>query len=385
MTLSPEILERCLEVRRDLHRTPELSGRESATANRIRDELARLQPDRLATGVGGHGILASFEGEGRGPEVLLRCELDALPIDEAQDAPHASRVPGVSHKCGHDGHMATMLAVASDLARRRPGTGRVTVLFQPAEETGQGAARMLAEPVLRESPPDFVLAFHNLPGFPLGTVVLRDDLFALGSLGADLRFQGQESHAAEPELGVSPVAAIAEVATRLPTLAAPGPETPAGGAVTITHLRVGEPAFGMSPAFGRLLATFRCETREGLSRFRAATAALATQTAGRHRLKHELTWHEEFPPTRCDPTVVSLVETCGRDLGLPVLRAADPFRWSEDFGHFTSAVPGALFGLGAGVDHPSLHHPDYDFPDALIEIGGNVLLRVVRGITSPPT
>ncbi|MBZ0269636.1 M20/M25/M40 family metallo-hydrolase, partial [bacterium] len=198
-SLHAETVERGVALRHELHRAPELSNEERGTAELIRRAVAEWSPDRLHTGVGGHGVLVGFDGPGPAPHILLRCELDALPIDETAALSHGSQRAGVSHKCGHDGHMATMVTVAGHLARRRPASGRVSLLFQPAEETGEGAARVRADPVLRDAPPDFALAFHNLPGFPLGSVVVRDDTFAFGSVGADLRLHGAESHAAEPE------------------------------------------------------------------------------------------------------------------------------------------------------------------------------------------
>jgi amidohydrolase len=382
MTLDRGVLERCVRLRHELHRIPERSNDESRTAERLCSELSRLGPDWLITGIGGYGILVGFDGPGSGPNVLLRCEMDALPVQETVNLPHASQSPGVSHKCGHDGHMATAVAVASHVAYQRPSIGRISVLFQPAEETGEGAARALAEPAIRESPPDYVLALHNLPGFPKGDVVVRDDLFAFGSIGAEVRFHGAESHAAEPERGRSPAAAVAETIQALGALTCIGSALRGAGVVTIVHVRVGEPTFGTSPGHGQILATFRAPTRRGLQEFQEATLLLVDEIAATYKLCPELAWREEFPPTLCDPGVVSLIEACARELELTVTRLEEPFPWSEDFGHFTRSIPGALFGLGAGTGHAPLHHPAYDFPDDLIGIGAELMLRVIRTITS---
>jgi metal-dependent amidase/aminoacylase/carboxypeptidase family protein len=131
-----------------------------------------------------------------------------------------------------------------------------------------------------------------------------------------------------------------------------------------------------------VLATLRAATPGALRTLREATEELARDLAARHGLRAELAWREEFPPTEGHPGVVSLVDASARELGLAVTRPNDPFPWSEDFGHFTSATPGALFGLGAGTAHPALHHPAYDFPDELIPIGSALLLRIIRRITS---
>jgi amidohydrolase len=386
MTAEPDhtLVTDCVALRHELHRTAELSGEEAATAALLRDRLRALGPDRLQTGIGGHGVLAVFEGDRPGADVLLRCETDALPIADPDDLPHASRRPGVAHKCGHDGHMAIAAAVAASLAHRRPEAGRVTLLFQPSEETGEGAARVLDDPALRGTPADFAVALHNLPGFATGTLVLRDGPFAFASVVADIRFRGVESHAAEPEKGKSPAALVAETIGALLRLGAPDRIPPDVGAVTVAHARLGEPAFGTSPGAGRVGATLRARSEEELTRLREETARLVDGLPYEPGLSGHLEWRESFPATVCDPAVNKRIEECARALGRAVHRPAEPFRWSEDFGHFTARTRSALFGLGAGVDHPALHRPEYDFPDELVGIGAALMERVVRSLAESP-
>ncbi|WP_010141574.1 M20/M25/M40 family metallo-hydrolase, partial [Oceanicola sp. S124] len=145
--LSSQDLEELTLWRQDLHRHPELSGQEAGTAETVRAMLQDTAPDRIVTGLGGDGVAAVYEGRGAGPSVLFRCELDALPItEENPDLPHRSLVPGVAHLCGHDGHMAILAATARWLGRNRPVRGRLVLLFQPAEEDGAGAARVIGDP-----------------------------------------------------------------------------------------------------------------------------------------------------------------------------------------------------------------------------------------------
>jgi amidohydrolase len=336
-------------------------------------------------GIGGNGLAARWDGGLPGRRVLIRCELDALPIADDDRMPHASRTPGVAHKCGHDGHMAMVVAAAARFAERPAAAGSVTALFQPAEETGQGGERVLADPAFAGLEPDVALAVHNLPGFPLGSVVLRDDLFAFGSVGTEIRFTGAESHAAEPERGKSPASAVATTIQVLQLFAAPDYLPPESGAVTVTHARLGEPSFGTSPGEGTVLATLRSGTGEGLAELRNAIETLVAEVSGDHGVRARIAWREPFPATRNDAGVVRRVEACARELGLEIVRPAAPFRWSEDFGHFTARFPGALFGLGAGEGHPPLHHPDYDFPDELIGIGADLLAGVARALAAERT
>lgn len=199
------------DLRRALHRAPELSGAEAETAARIAVEMTQLGADRLETGIGGHGILAVFDGPAPGPLVVLRAELDALPIEERSGVAHTSKVPGQGHLCGHDGHMAILVCVARVLARTRPERGSVALLFQPAEETGAGARAMLRDDRIACLAPARIFALHNLPGLSLGHAALGDGPVACASCGMRLRLEGRTAHASQPETGLSPRAALGDL------------------------------------------------------------------------------------------------------------------------------------------------------------------------------
>jgi amidohydrolase len=150
MFLSNNDIVEIVAWRQKLHSMPELSGNESRTAGEVAGLLA-AGADRIVTGLGGHGVAAVYQGAQPGPSVMLRAELDGLPIEELTDLPYRSGTPGKAHLCGHDGHMAILAAVARSLERQRPGRGRAVLLFQPAEEDGSGAESVLADPVSRRS------------------------------------------------------------------------------------------------------------------------------------------------------------------------------------------------------------------------------------------
>lgn len=161
------------EFRRLLHRFPEVSRDESATAQRILDALAPLRPTQVLSGLGGHGVAAVFDSGLAGPTVLFRAELDALPIHEISDAPWRSTVAGKGHLCGHDGHMVMLLALGRLISRKPVAQGRVVLMFQPAEEDGSGARAVIADPAFAEIAPDWAFAIHNEPGRPFGFVATR--------------------------------------------------------------------------------------------------------------------------------------------------------------------------------------------------------------------
>jgi amidohydrolase len=188
--------------RRALHREPELSGQEEATARRVEAVLAATRADRIIKGLGGHGVAAVYEGAAPGPTVMFRAELDALPIEEITGLPYRSAMPGKAHLCGHDGHMATLAALARRLGRERPGCGRAVLLFQPAEENGAGAAAVLADPRFHAIAPVHAFALHNLPGLPFGHVALDQGPVNCASRGVGVVLAGKTAHASMPEHGV---------------------------------------------------------------------------------------------------------------------------------------------------------------------------------------
>lgn len=375
-TLTNEAVVRLVELRHRLHRTPELAGREAHTAAVVGEWLAALRPDDLQRGLGGHGVLATFRGASNGPGVLIRAELDALPIAESLDLPYASRNEGCAHKCGHDGHMAVLAGVALQLAEFPLRAGSISLLFQPAEETGEGALRVLDDLRRRPVPLDFALAIHNLPGFEPAKVLVREGTFALASVGAEVEWSGRESHAGEPEKGLSPASALAATLQAI----AEDSSAEADEFVTAGYARLGTPGFGTSPGSAVLHATLRAPSDERLATREAAFRRTVEAISTRSRVPVKLAWCERFPATVCDPGVVRVAAENASAQDLNVESMAQPFRWSEDFGHFLRRIPGALIGLGAGRDHPGLHDPAYDFPDSLIPVGARLLGATARDL-----
>ncbi|MEX1025769.1 MAG: amidohydrolase [Planctomycetota bacterium] len=367
-------------LRHQLHRLAEPSGDEQRTARAVADELERLSCGNVTKGVGGHGVLAEIASPKDGPTVLLRADLDALPLDDDPALSYASERGGVAHRCGHDGHMTMALGVARAFATEPPARGRVVFGFQPAEETGAGARALIEDERFRPFTPDVVLATHNLPGYELGHVVLRDGIFASASRGLCVRLVGRSSHASEPAAGKSPVQAAASLAQALAAMPQDATALEEGAQLTIVGLLVGGARYGTSPGVARVMATLRSHHESTMDRLAERAVALARGLAAAHGLEVEIGWTDEFPATPTDSRVVDRLERVALGLGRTVERPADPFPWSEDFGHFSSRWPGALFGLGSGVDQPRLHTEGFDFPDALLEPGAEYLTACVRSL-----
>jgi amidohydrolase len=364
-------------IRHRLHSQAELSEHESATAALIGDYLKQQSPDKLIIGLGGHGLAAIYEGKKPGPRILIRCELDGLPITETTALDYASKNRGAAHKCGHDGHMTILLGLSRLFKKVRPANGSVVLLFQPSEENGRGAGRVIDDPQFREITPDYVFALHNLPGFERHQIIVREGVFASASKGLIIKLHGATSHAAEPQKGRSPAPAAAALIQNLSSAVQYHTALEAAAKVTIIHARVGEIAFGTSPGEGEVMATLRAHDEEVMEKLSKQCAALAEHIAGTYELKYELQWVEPFPSTVNDGNCVELIIECADELALDVHKPATPFPWSEDFGHFTALCPGAMFGLGSGLNHPALHHPDYDFPDDLIETGVKMFKDII--------
>jgi amidohydrolase len=370
-----------IELRRELHAHPELSGAEVNTARRIEKFFEPLGPDLVLTGLGGHGLAIVFSGAEPGPTVLLRCDMDALPIQELNDFPHRSRVKGISHKCGHDGHMAILASVGTTLAAKRPVCGRAVLLFQPAEEDGTGAQAVLGDPRFSQIEPDFVFALHNLPGFPLGEVILREGTICCASLGITVNLLGTAAHAAQPETGRSPAEAMCRIIEEMEELPGRIEAKDQFHLSTVVGARLGtEVAFGTLPGVATVMATVRSETEAAMNEMVERAENLVSREAARSGLEWQVDYSDGFPATMNTEAAINTVRRVAS--GQPVRFVESPFPWSEDFGHFTAHTEGALFGLGAGENVPELHNPAYDFPEELLPLGKAVFLNILKDILS---
>jgi amidohydrolase len=379
MATEQDEISRLVSFRRALHRGPELSGQEARTVSEVEAFTRASGPDQVVRALGGHGLALLYVAEEPGPTIMIRAELDALPIAETGTMDWRSSIPGKGHLCGHDGHMAILSGLALRLGRRRPARGRVVLLFQPAEEDGSGAAAVIADPRFPSIKPDFAFSLHNLPGLPLGHAVIEPGPANCASVGMRLAFSGRTAHAAEPDKAVSPAMTIARLVPALSALGTGGALDEGFRLVTITHLTMGEPAFGITPGAGELWVTLRCLTDDGMAALKAGALALAEAEVRAVGLALSVSWHDDFAASRNDPEATSLMRAALSAAGVPVI-PGEPMRASEDFGRFGATARSAMFWLGAGETHPALHAPDYDFPDSLIAPGIAAFERVIRDI-----
>jgi amidohydrolase len=380
VTLTNQDIVELTEWRRNLHQHPEISNEEERTAKEVVNFLESTGPDRVLTGLGGHGVAAIYESGMIGPTVMFRSELDALPIHEVSGARHSSLVPGKSHMCGHDGHTAILAALGRQLGRRRPARGRVVLMFQPAEETGNGAAGVVADPRFGEIAPDFAFLLHNLPGVPLGEVRLKSGVVNCASRGMRIMLAGKTAHSSMPETGVSPMMAVSELMPALPALGHGTFADDNFSMVTITHATMGEAVFGIAPGHAEVWATLRTKRNDLMASLCAAAEAVVTSIADKNLLSAQYDYHETFVASVNAPEAVEQLRLALDEERIVHAQDNLPMRASEDFGVFGHNAASAMFFLGAGEQHPALHNPDYDFPDDLIPIGSRVFMRTLRNL-----
>ncbi|MFU8812117.1 MAG: amidohydrolase [Balneolaceae bacterium] len=372
--------EALISLRKTLHQQPDLSGQEGATAALVKKELQKTDPDQLLTGVGGQGMVAIYNGKEpqRGCRVMLRCELDGLPITEETGLDYASAKDGTMHACGHDGHMAILLGVARYLKENRPEKGVVLLVFQPAEETGEGAGWMLNDPAFQELEIDRAFALHNLPGYEENTVHLRNGTFACASVGVDVQFKGSSSHAAHPEQGLNPSRIMAETILELQKSFDRLTEKESFERGAITFVQLGERAFGMNPGSGAMGMTIRAETDEELESIYIDVESHLHRAAERFDGEVSFSKAEPFAATINEDEGVEVVEQAAKALSIDCHYKEVPFGWSEDVGMFREKCPVTLFGLGSGKDHPPLHAATYDFNDRLLATGTKLFIEIIK-------
>lgn len=374
-------LEKIKAFRQELHRQPETAGQEANTALKVKNFLSAYNPDEVISEIGGHGLVAIFKGKSEGKTVAIRAELDALPIHEInEDIPYRSECDNTGHKCGHDGHMAIVAGLASYISNNKPDKGSVVLLFQPAEETGQGAQRMLDDPKFKNLNINYIYALHNMPGYAKNSIILKEGIFASASKGLVIKLTGRTSHAAEPENGSSPAQAVAEIIQKVKYLPDTIDSLQDFTLVTIVHARLGEKAFGTTPGEAVVMATLRAFHDGDLSTLDANARKICEEIAEHNNLQCAINETEVFSSTINGDSAVKLMRTTAQELGLTIIDKKEPFRWSEDFGLFSQRYEGGLFGLGAGEKTPSLHNPDYDFPDEIIPTGCRMFKGLIEKI-----
>ncbi|MEA2041423.1 MAG: amidohydrolase [Bacteroidota bacterium] len=369
-----------IKLRHEIHRHPELSDKEYDTKKRILRFFEKLKPDKVIEFSGTTGFAFVFEGKEPGKTIMFRSELDALPIVENTAADYSSVNKGVAHSCGHDGHMSVLSGLGVRISENRPNKGRAVLLFQPAEETGQGAQKIVNSAEFQEIEPDYIFALHNIPRREKHKIIIKPGSFSAASTAMTLKLKGKTSHAAEPEKGISPANAVAELINRLHRLVEDQSQFSDFTLLTIINIQLGEIAFGTTPGYAEFRVTYRAFENKDMDVLVKKAEQIINQIAQKEHLKYEIVYSEIFPATENHKACVEYIKQAAQKGNFNTELRDNPFRWGEDFGYFTEKYPGGFFGLGAGKNQPHLHNSDYDFPDDIIETGSTTFYNIYEAI-----
>lgn len=373
-------MEELIALRRKLHQYPELSGVEIDTSKTITDFLVQYEPTEIISNIGGHGILAIYKGKNTNKTLLFRCELDALPIQEINTFSYHSKISGISHKCGHDGHMAILCGLAKKIHSKPFENLTIGLLFQPAEENGSGAKKVIQDDKFKNFIPDFAFALHNLPNYPLHQIIVKDNAFTCAVKSIAINLKGKTSHASEPDNGINPAVAISEIINTFLAKNQPNISDKNYLVVTPIYIVMGEKAYGISAGDGEIHFTIRSNSNEYMKLIEHDLEKIAYEIALRNQLQINISWTEEFQANENHSDAVNFIKNAADNMKLDIFEKKHPFSFGEDFGIFTQHYKGAMFGLGAGLNSPALHNPDYDFSDEIIATGSSLFYQICKEI-----
>lgn len=360
-----------IALRREIHREPELAFEEHRTAALVADKLEGWGYE-VTRGVGGTGVVGALRRGHGGRRLGLRADMDALPIEEASGAPWASRRPGLMHACGHDGHTAMLLAAARHLAEQGRFDGTLHLIFQPAEEGGGGALRMMADGLFDRFPCDAVFAMHNMPGIPQGRLVLREGATMASSDYATITLAGTGGHGALPQHTADPVVAAASLVMALQTVVSRNVDPLQTAVVTVGALNAGR-ANNVIPASATLEISVRALDRDVRALLERRIRALAQSQAESFGVTAQVDWRPGYAVLVNTPAETAFARDVALSLLGPerVTLQGAPLTASEDFAFMLERVPGSYLFIGNG-DAPGqcmVHHPGYDFNDDNIAVG----------------
>ncbi len=360
-----------ITLRRDIHQHPELAFEEHRTAALVADKLEGWGY-AVERGIGGTGVVGTLvRGDGK-KRLGIRADMDALPIDEASGAEWASVHAGVMHACGHDGHTAMLLAAARHLAEQGRFDGTLHLIFQPAEEGGGGALRMMEDGLFERFPCDAVFAMHNMPGIEQGRLVLRDGAAMASSDYATITLHGIGGHGAMPQRAADPIVAAASIVMALQTIVSRNIDPLHAAVVTVGALHAGK-ANNVIPASATLELSVRALDRDVRATLERRIKALAAAQAESFGVTARIDWRAGYSVLVNTPAETAFARDVATELvgAGNVTRQGPPLTGSEDFAFMLERVPGSyvLIGNGVGEGGCMVHNPGYDFNDRNIAVG----------------
>jgi len=368
-----DLLPDLVALRRDLHAHPELAFEERRTAGIVAQSL-RLLGLQVYEGIGGTGVVGTLRCGSGQASVGLRADMDALPMVELGQQPHASRNPGKHHGCGHDGHTSMLIGAARQLARTRAFDGTVHFIFQPAEEGKGGARRMIEDGLFERFPCDSVYALHNWPDLPLGRAQTRAGPIMAAADRFDIAVRGRGGHAAQPHHTPDAILAASQLVAQLNTIVARRIDPGESAVLSVTRIEGGH-SHNVLPAEVQITGTVRSFDAVSQDRIEAALRAACAGVALASGTEIAVNYLRYYPATVNTPAEAALALEAARAIGLAADMAPRAAFTSEDFAFMLQQKPGAYLWLGQGLAEPgpdgerALHHPCYDFNDDALPLG----------------
>ncbi len=364
--------------RRYLHAHPELEFDCHKTAAFVVERLKEFGVDEIHEGIATSGVVAIINGQGDGPTVGLRADMDALPMDETSGVEYASEVEGMMHACGHDGHTTMLLGAAKYLAEARKFSGRVALMFQPAEEEGGGGEVMVQEGVLDRFDVKEVYALHNVPGMPFGEFHTTPGpiMAAVDTFRVDI--QGKGGHGAYPQDTVDPVVAAVAMVNAIQTIVSRNHDTRQEAVVSVTQIHAGS-VNNVIPDLGMIEGTIRTFDKEVQDMIHRRLDEIVKGTAAAYGLSAELVLDIGYPATVNSERQTAFAADVAREVaGDAAVNAAQGMEMgAEDFSYMLEARPGSYLFLGAG-EGAGLHNPAFDFNDEIAPIGASFFAKLVE-------
>lgn len=375
-------------IRRDIHAHPELCFEERRTADVIAQKLTEWGIP-VIRGMGITGVVGVIKNGSSSRAIGLRADMDALPVQEINSFPHASRHAGKMHACGHDGHVAMLLGAARQLARQRDFDGTVYLIFQPAEEGGGGAKRMMDDGLFRQCPMDAVFGMHNWPGVPVGSFGVTTGPMMASSNEFEVIVRGRGSHAAQPHKGIDPVMVAIQIAQSWQTIVTRNKNPLDAAVLSITQIHAGS-ATNVIPDEALLVGTVRTFTTGTLDLMEQRMRSIAEHTGSAFDAEVDFCFTRNYPPlvNHAKETAFA-IEVMKSIVGENHVDAnIEPTMGAEDFAFMLQEKPGCyvFIGNGEGVHREAghglgpcnLHNPSYDFNDDLLPIGATYWVRLVE-------
>lgn len=364
--------------RQHLHRHPELGFDCPKTAAFIAERLREFGVDEIHEGIAQTGIVAIINGQGAGQTIGLRADFDALPMTEMTGLDYASETPGKMHACGHDGHTAMLLGAAKYLCETRNFSGRVALIFQPAEEDGGGGEVMVQEGIMDRFDVAQVYGIHNAPGEAFGSFSTRAGPLLAAADTLHIRITGKGGHAAHPDETRDPVMAACGMAQAIQTIVSRNLDPLKQLVISVTQIHTGT-TDNVIPTEAYLNGTIRTFDKEVREMARTRLAEIVAGQAASYGVEAELEYEEGYPSTVNDADKMAFAAEVAQEIaGADAInREATPIMGAEDFSYMLEARPGAFLMLGQG-EGPSVHHPEYNFNDEVAPVGASFFVRLVE-------